>query len=372
MSAAFCSSKTSRGSSFKLKTMKTDGFRWGRAVSGALMAVLCVVNVRAEQAAQTAPAKEIPAPPLPGGGLQRGPIPLAKPEPPGTPAKIVLPQRDIPPQFRPIPQPAGVPQSVPIQNLPPRVMLPEKTLAWDADIKEYIAQPGDTNAPFNFYITNISTAPITIMAVKPSCGCTTPRVPPMPWVLAPNEHGDFGAAMDLRGKSGIVQKAVTVETDKGFKVFMIKVVMPALPAANAMGVMGADRTRNLAIAAADRQAVFRGDCAKCHAEPTVGKLGGSLAQAACGICHEAEHRNQMVPDLKNLPHPTDRAFWVQWAKHGKPGSLMPAFAKSEGGPLSDEQIESLADALMTMYPSRAVVPAAVVKPAAALPPPPAR
>jgi mono/diheme cytochrome c family protein len=36
--------------------------------------------------------------------------------------------------------------------------------------------------------------------------------------------------------------------------------------------------------------------------------------------------------------------------HGKPGSLMPAFAKVEGGILSDEQIDSLVRYLSATIP----------------------
>ena len=59
----------------------------------------------------------------------------------------------------------------------------------------------------------------------------------------------------------------------------------------------------------------------------------------------------MVTDLKALKNPTDRDYWKKWVTSGKVGSLMPAFAKAEGGPLTDEQIDSLANFLVTKYPS---------------------
>jgi hypothetical protein len=60
----------------------------------------------------------------------------------------------------------------------------------------------------------------------------------------------------------------------------------------------------------------------------------------------------MVPDLTKLKVPTDREFWRTWITYGKPGSLMPAFATSQGGPLSDMQIASLAAYLNAVYPSK--------------------
>ena len=107
-----------------------------------------------------------------------------------------------------------------------------------------------------------------------------------------------------------------------------------------------DRKSNQQAASLDRQAVFKGDCAKCHAEPTVGKLGHELYQAGCAICHDAEHRAEMVPDLHTLKHPAGAEYWTQWITASKPGSMMPAFAKSHDGPLNEQQIASLVDYLM--------------------------
>jgi len=112
-----------------------------------------------------------------------------------------------------------------------------------------------------------------------------------------------------------------------------------------------DRTRIQQMVAIDRQAVFKGDCAKCHAEPTVGKMGHELYVAGCGICHDAEHRAAMVPDLRALKHPTNAEHWRQWITASKPGSLMPAFSQAHDGPLNDEQIASLVNYLTNAMPS---------------------
>ena len=98
---------------------------------------------------------------------------------------------------------------------------------------------------------------------------------------------------------------------------------------------------NIQNALADRQAVFKGDCAKCHVNRSVGKMGAELYAASCGICHEAEHRATMVPDLKVPRSLRDPAFWQKWIIEGRPGTLMPAFGKAYGGPLTQEQADSL-------------------------------
>jgi mono/diheme cytochrome c family protein len=103
----------------------------------------------------------------------------------------------------------------------------------------------------------------------------------------------------------------------------------------------ADRTNNMQLAMADRQAVFKGDCAVCHVKQGAGKYFKDLYDADCAICHEGPDRASMVPNLHTLKENTSPDFWRNWIAHGKPGSLMPAFSTAEGGPLDDLHISSL-------------------------------
>jgi mono/diheme cytochrome c family protein len=245
------------------------------------------------------------------------------------------------------------------QSLP---TLPPSVLAWDSDNKEYNAKPGELSAVLTYYLTNVSSSDVLINYVRTSCGCTVPKLPCQPWKLAPGESGELPFTIDLRGKSGNLTKVATLETSQGFKSIVLRVNIPALPSsATAMG----DRLRNIQIAVADRQAVFKGDCAKCHVEPGLGKTGEALFKGVCGVCHLAERRASMVPDLHALKVPTGPEYWKTWITAGKPGSLMPAFAKSEGGPLTDEQITSLVDhltATITKAPSPTTTAAPVPPP----------
>jgi mono/diheme cytochrome c family protein len=143
--------------------------------------------------------------------------------------------------------------------------------------------------------------------------------------------------MNLNGRTGRIPKSVTVRTLQGFKVLtVVAEVMP--PSTNAEI---AERERNQVLAKTDRQMVFKGDCATCHAERAKGKFGQELYVATCGICHDAKPRASMVPNLRALNHPTGHDFWKMMITNGKPGTLMPAFASDQGGPLTELQIESL-------------------------------
>src|SRR5262249_19885208 len=108
----------------------------------------------------------------------------------------------------------------------------------------------------------------------------------------------------------------------------------------------------------------KGDCVKCHvdtAKDAAGnqKTGKDLYAAVCGVCHEAQHQASFVPNLHHLPEPKkDLEFWKNWITHGKPGTLMPAFAKSEGGILPDAQIDSLVIYLTATIPANPAAPTA--------------
>jgi mono/diheme cytochrome c family protein len=260
------------------------------------------------------------------------------------------------PTLSPAPSPGVVPQ-------PPAALATQPSpLAWDADSKTFEAKPGELTARFTFFVTNISSQPVVITALQRSCGCTEATMPAQPWNLVPGTNGPIQATIDLHGKAGRISKPLTVQSSCGAKVLMLNVVIPAPPsqapeppAAPVSGpkpspsiptnVPAMDRKANLQTAALDRQAVFKGDCARCHFEPTLGKMGVQLYQSGCGICHDAENRAATVPDLHNLKHPMTAALWQEWITDSKPGSLMPAFATAQGGPLTEAQIMSLVDYL---------------------------
>jgi mono/diheme cytochrome c family protein len=271
---------------------------------------------------------------------------LAQPMPPGS---TVLPASQVPPAVTHQPPPVN-----PFGPAPHPAL--ENYLAFDAETKSVSVTNGTPAAHFTFNLTNISTVDVTINFVQTSCGCTVAKLPSTPWKVAPKENGEISATMQLAGTppGGTKTKTLTVNTDKGPKALYVKATVLAAPPS----MTGMDRTNAQKIAMADRQAVFKGDCARCHAAPAKDaaghdRMGHDLFTVVCGVCHEAEHRASFVPDLKHLPEPTSAEFWKNWIMHGKPGTLMPAFAQSEGGILSDAQINTLVGYLVATVPPRA-------------------
>ncbi len=242
---------------------------------------------------------------------------------------------------------------------PPATLTDPNALKWDAETKEYSAQEGEREARFSFWLTNVSSSEVLINYVRTSCGCTVAKLPSQPWHVAPGAGGPIEVTVNLLGKRGQIAKGITVESSSGVKQLTVKVAIPegaggALvgPAAGAMG--DADRLKNMQLALADRQVVFKNqECAKCHAEPAKGLTDGRLVYAAvCATCHNSPLRAAMVPDLRGLNHPTDAEHWRKWITYGRPGSMMPAFAQGEGGPLNAAQLDALVAFMVKAFPSR--------------------
>lgn len=285
-------------------------------------------------AAVPPPQPPVPLPPVP-------PAPLV----PGVraPAARIVP----PPSFAAVPVPAPGGPTI-------------DALVFDAREKTYDPKAGETHAKFKFFLTNTATTEIIVNNVRTSCGCTAARLPSQPWKIAPGEGGEIGFTVDLAGKVGHITKSGTVLTSAGQQVLLLHVNIPKQTLA---AIRTGDRQKNMQIATADRQAVFRNDCATCHVQPLFGQKGKSLYDTACGICHEAEHRQAFVPNLRALNKPTGPQYWQTWITFGREGSLMPAFLKGKGGPLDEEEIASLVEYLETDFKTDKLLPSPITLPA---------
>ena len=252
---------------------------------------------------------------------------------------------------------ASVPATLSIPPAVPSRQTLDNYLKFDADEKTVSVTNGITEAHFTFTVTNISSEEVTISDIEGSCKCTVAVMPSTPWKLSPKQSGEFFAIMQLAGTppGGTKIKSLNITADKGFK--SLTVTTTVLPEPRPMTEM--DRTNNLKLAAADRQAVFKGDCIQCHATPAKDaagheKMGQDLYTAVCAVCHETAHQASFVPNLHRLPEPTSAEFWRNWIARGKPGTLMPAFAAVEGGILSDAQVDSLVQYLSATIPANPV------------------
>jgi cytochrome c553 len=225
----------------------------------------------------------------------------------------------------------------------------DRPLSWKEPTKTYTAKPGEISARFTFNVRNFSDTDVLIDDVKPSCGCTVAILPSKPWRLNPKSDEKLEVLVDLRGKTGTLTKEIKVLTTAFTNTLTVIVNIPD-NLTNGMSMEAMNRLWGQQLAGIDHQAVFKNDCVKCHLVPAFGKSGENLYNAACGICHEATHRATMVPDLHKLKSEIDGDYWRNWVTNGKPGTLMPGFAATEGGPLDDADIKSLVEYLTKAFP----------------------
>lgn len=237
-------------------------------------------------------------------------------------------------------------ETQPTASVPPAAVTSTNPFAWSAQVLESKAEPMARFVTFAFAFTNISSAPASILGTQSSCECTVAELPTKPWILPPGAEGTLHVRMNIVGRFGLVTKTVAVETSHGIVVLTVRARIPLTPAPFNVS----PRITDMAAAKKDPQTIFRDGCAACHAHPTIGRKGESLFVKACGICHQAEHRADMVPDLAQIPRAKDAAYWRGIIVHGKPGTIMPAFAVAEGGILDAAQVDSLVEYLVRAYP----------------------
>lgn len=109
---------------------------------------------------------------------------------------------------------------------PPVLTTATNALRWDADSKDYAAKLGDISAPFTFIVTNISKTEVSIDALSTSCGCTVAQLPKTPYKLLAGSNVTINVAMSLAGKSGLITKAVTVQSSAGTKTLLVRANIP--------------------------------------------------------------------------------------------------------------------------------------------------
>ncbi|MDC0065498.1 DUF1573 domain-containing protein [Verrucomicrobia bacterium] len=222
-------------------------------------------------------------------------------------------------------------------------------LTWDAIAKVHHAKLNELDIGFEFHFQNKTGGQIRIKRADSSCGCTVARLPNLPWIITAGQKGGIPVTMDIRGKSGVITKAITIVTDKGIIPLKARVTI-GNTSKTLTKRSKEERAANLRAAAQNRQAIFQGKCADCHVKPTVGKQGKQLYATACGICHESKNRAPFVPDLRPLVNGKDKQYWQQWTTQSKPNTLMPAFAKEHGGSLDEKQIKTLVAYLVRIFP----------------------
>jgi len=123
------------------------------------------------------------------------------------------------------PTPPPLPASMPQRPMPPPVPAPAPVdpnagkFKFKEEIHNFGEIPEGPIAEYDFEFTNTGKKPIIISNAKGSCGCTVPTWPHD--AIMPNQVGKIHVAFTSSGRPGMIDKAVTIESNAAQQPMML-------------------------------------------------------------------------------------------------------------------------------------------------------
>ncbi len=149
--------------------------------------------------------------------------------------------------------------------------------------------------------------------------------------VPPGESGEIRVTLNPAGKFGNVAKTVTIVsndyTQPSLDVPLFAVVEHGVDSASTQPL---------------EEILFGGECAECHADPAGDLTGEELYDAVCMMCHGPvrEYAASLPSEVE------DRETLRSWIADGRGDLGMPGYSAEKGGPLTDEQIDTLVEILL--------------------------
>lgn len=196
----------------------------------------------------------------------------------------------------------------------------------------------DSKVPAHFLIYNVGGKHLRINDVQTSCGCTVAQLSKT--LIAPGDFARIDVTLDTSIKLGQVRKQITVKSNDPQRpelpLFLVGQVLPKKMASHAQ----------VTLTPQDKLVLFKGDCATCHVQAGKGKTGQALFVADCAMCHGINGQGHLSAGPSLLGRNYDDEATAQRARtiiaSGSPNSpQMPPFSQKQGGPLTDDEIDSL-------------------------------
>jgi len=189
-----------------------------------------------------------------------------------------------------------------------------------------------------FSLQNIGDETLIIKGIKSSCGCTAAMMESKE--IPPGKEAKIQIVVDTTGKELNIEKTITVISNDSLRPEIVLsvslVVEPGIHADFDMGV-----------------SLFSPRCASCHADSGKGLQGKALYEAICYQCHGKKGEGKTAPSLNTIQYiKKSDDYLYNWIANGQQGSAMAGYSREKGGPLSREQINSLAKFLRQLSSPR--------------------
>lgn len=214
-------------------------------------------------------------------------------------------------------------------NLAPAISFPET---------EFDLGQVDEGAEFHhtFKIENHGQKTLQLKTAFSTCGCTVPVIKNKE--IKPGESGNLEVIMDTSMKQGRVSKPIEIHSNDPANPVSTIYIKANVRSPHAD--LGTDKTAK----------IFTGRCAACHVNKGTGKTGEDLFVADCAMCHG--FRAAGIPGVAPALVPFDyhsKEIADTMKKIVSFGSKthrsMPGYSKEAGGPLNEDEINSLIDFL---------------------------
>lgn len=146
--------------------------------------------------------------------------------------------------------------------------------------------------------------------------------------LESQEKGKISVKVDIKGKSGNIQKTVQVYTND-----------PAKPVTVLTLIL---QVKDMIHSSKHKaQEIFSGKCMICHVDKGKNKEGYELFLADCIMCHDNSKSASSLSEMSKRP----KQYLRDAVRNGVKGSSMAGWALTNSGPLGDEEIDSLVDVI---------------------------
>ena len=146
--------------------------------------------------------------------------------------------------------------------------------------------------------------------------------------LNPGDKGKVQVSVDLRGKRGQVTKTVQVLSNDPKKPVTTLTVTALVRDSMHLQKFSPGK-------------IFDKQCSSCHVEQGRGKTGIALFQADCFMCHNAGTKASAITGMSRRPE----KYLRMKIRDGIEQSMMPGWSLKSGGPLTDEEVDSLVRAI---------------------------
>jgi len=202
----------------------------------------------------------------------------------------------------------------------------------DEVVKDLGEVPSNRRVEVRWTLHNDGPAPLEIASISASCACLSARASVTR--VQPGGEATIVGTFDPVGLVGEKRESISIRTDGAsrgeiFAVLRARVVPPVLEGLPA----GHPATSG--------QNYLMGSCGACHAAPASGKSGAELYAAVCAMCHGSAGEGRLAPPLR-LARARQEDELSSAIALGTADPRMPGFSTEMAGPLSPEQIASLA------------------------------